>query len=133
MDELLDNITPKSMKLLRFVWWVALLWGILFAIGYVFRLMHWPLGNILKIVSAGGFMAYSLSFLVLSKPLSIAVKICSGISALWVGYIFWGEYFNNGYPLNLSGIMAQGVVFAILFVLHFGILLLVKRARQKKH
>lgn len=133
MTELLDEMTPQPKKQLHFSWPVILIWILLFFIGYFLRVMHWPFGNLIKITGAGGFMAYSLSILILVKPRSLVVRICNLISLAWIIFLFWGLFFNNGYPLNFYGLNLQIIVFVILAVLHLAILFIVKKTRQPKN
>ncbi|WP_343748702.1 hypothetical protein [Fluviicola sp.] len=133
MNDLLDEMSPKPAKPIRFLWWVALIWGVFFAIGYLFRHMHWPYGNTLKIISAGGFIAYAFSCFLLTKPRRIAVIACTLAGAVWISYVLWGVFFNDGHPVNFVGLMLQLISFAIFFLLDFGILFLVKKTRQKRH
>jgi hypothetical protein len=129
--DLLDEQLTSPRKTLQFKLWVILLWAAFFAIGYLFRFMHWPFNGVLRVIGAGGFMAYSFSFFLLSKERSTIVITCVGLSLLWGLTVVWGVFFNHGYPFNLSGLAAQAVVFAVLFVLHFLSLYLIKRNRKK--
>lgn len=131
MDELLDeNLTPQK-SMLHFHWWVILIWVIIFAIGYVFRIMHWPWNSILRVLGAGGFMAYSFSFLLLLPQKNTSIMVLNSISLLWIVFLFWGNFFNGGYPLNGQGLIVQGIAFVLLFLIHFISLYFIKKSRGR--
>lgn len=132
MEELLDEITPRPKSKLRFHWWVLLIWFAVFAIGYAFRFMHWPGSSILRVTGAGGFMAYSLSLFLLIKPKNSLLIFANSVSLFWIVLLFWGVFFNHGYPLNKLGLAAQGIILFLLFVIHYGIFFLVKAKRSRK-
>jgi hypothetical protein len=132
MQELLDeNMTPKKSTL-QFHWWILLIYFFFFLIGNGFRIMHWPFAAILMIIGAGGFMAYSLTSLILINRKAPLIIISNLISFSWMLFMAWAIVFNHGHPLNEIALLIQLTVFAILFVLHFGILFLIKRYRKKK-
>nr|WP_294860385.1 hypothetical protein [uncultured Fluviicola sp.] len=131
MNDLLDENMTSQKSTLRFYWWVAFIWVFFFAIGYLFRIMHWPFASILRIVGAGGFMAYSLSFLILTNPRTISIIISNAISLFWILLLIRGVFFNRGYPFNEQGVAAQVIAFAILFLIHWGILYLIKKRRSR--
>ncbi|MNJ84561.1 hypothetical protein D3C87_20180 [compost metagenome] len=130
MEELLDQATTPKKKTLQFRWETILIWGLLFFIGYLFKFMHWPFANIFKLIGAGGFMAYSLSCLLLVNKRTFSLVVCNVLSLFWILIIIWGAFFNDGYPLNFAGLGAQVILLGILFVLHFGILLIIKKVRK---
>lgn len=132
MEELLDEITPSPKSELRFHWWVLLIWFGVFAIGYAFRFMHWPGSAALRVTGAGGFMAYSLALFFLIKPKNSLLIFANSVSLFWIVLLFWGVFFNHGYPFNENGLIAQGITLAILFVIHYGIFFLVKASRSRK-
>ena len=77
-------------------------------------------------------MAYSFNILILSRERSVLTIIGVVVSSFWIVLCIWGMFFNGGYPYNAAGISAQGIVFVILFVVHLGILLLIRQYRKKK-
>ncbi|WP_341904425.1 hypothetical protein [Fluviicola taffensis] len=131
MQDLLDEQSVPTQKTLRFRLWVILIWSFIFLIGYAFRIMHWPFSSILRVLGAGGFMAYSFSFLILTNPRTILTIVFNAISLFWTLLVIWGVFFNGGYPFNKDGATAQGIVFSILFLIHWGVLYLIKRVRSR--
>jgi hypothetical protein len=130
VEDLLDEIPSKSKKSIQFKIWVILIWGSIFMIGYLFKIMHWPFNSILRVIGAGGFMAYSLSFLILVKSRSMPIIICNSIGLLWILILVWGFLFNGGYPFNLQGITAQLIAFLVLFIVHIISLYFIKKNRE---
>lgn len=130
MQDLLDEQPNITQKTLRFRVWVILIWIAVFVIGYAFRMMHWPGNSILRVIGAGGFMAYSLSFLLLLPQKSSLIIILNCLSLLWVIFILWGAFFNGGYPFNKQGLIAQGIAYAVLFLIHFVSLYFMKKNRS---
>lgn len=118
MEEILDQSTVYKTKTLRFRFEIIAVWLLIFAIGYFFKIMHWPFSGILRIIGFGGFMAYAVSLLILVKQKTTPLIICNIISFLWVVILLWGVFFNDGYPFNAGGVALQGIVFVILSVLH---------------
>ncbi|AEA45877.1 hypothetical protein [Fluviicola taffensis] len=133
MEDLLDQIPSKSNNTIQFRWWVILIWVSVFMTGYFFKFMHWPGNSIVRVIGTGGFMAYSLSFLILAKPRTTPIIVCNSISLLWTLILIWGALFNGGYPFNLQGITIQGILFVICFLIHLGVLYLMKKVRAKKN
>ncbi len=129
MNDLLDEqpIIVKDTIKLRL--WVLAIWFAVFAIGYAFRAMHWPFNSVLRIIGAGGFMAYSLSFLILAKPRNAAIIVSGCLSILWILIVIWGIFFNGGYPFNAPGAGIQGLTFGFLFLLHLVSLYYMKKNR----
>ena len=118
MNDLLDEQPISAKDTIHFRLWVILIWAAIFAIGYLFRMMHWPFSSTLRIIGAGGFMAYSLSFLILAKPKTAPIIVSGCLSILWILIVFWGVFFNEGYPFNAPGAGIQGLTFGFLFILH---------------
>lgn len=130
MNELLDENIASQKDRLHFRWWVLLIWITIFLIGYVFRVMHWPGNSLFRVIGAGGFMAYSLSFLLLLPQKSSLIIVLNCLSLLWVIFILWGAFFNGGYPFNQQGLIVQVIVYAVLFLIHFISLYFIKKARK---
>ena len=131
MQDLLDQNMTTRKDVLRFHWWVAFIWFFFFLIGNGFRIMHWPFAAILIILGAGGFMAYSLSSLILTNRKTPLIIIGNLIGFSWILFIVWSIIFNHGHPLNATGLLVQLVAFAILFLIHWGILYLIKKGRSR--
>ncbi len=131
MEELLDEINTREKKTLLFRTEIIIIWFLIFVIGYLFQVMHWPFTGLLKTIGAGGFMAYSFSLWVLTKQRTTLLRICNMLSLIWIVIIFWGFFFNNGYPFNAAGLGLQVIVFGILLILNFSILLIIKMVRKK--
>ncbi len=129
MNDLLDEQPIPIEKTIQFRLWVIGLWTFIFAIGYLFRVMHWPFNSVLRIIGAGGFMAYSLSFLIHAKPKPALIIFSGCLSILWIGIVIWGVFFNGGYPFNLQGAGIQGLTFGFLFILHLVSLYFMKKTR----
>lgn len=129
MNDLLDEQPIIVKDTIQFRWWVIAIWFAVFAIGYGFRAMHWPFNSVLRIIGAGGFMAYSLSFLILLKPRTAPIIVSGCLSILWIGIVIWGVFFNGGYPFNLPGAGIQGLTFGFLFLLHLVSLYYMKKGR----
>ncbi|WP_300662668.1 hypothetical protein [Fluviicola sp.] len=131
MEELLDEINTDEKKTLLFRPEIAFIWFSIFAIGYLFKVMHWPFTGLLRIIGAGGFMAYAFSLWILTKQKTILLLICNTLSLFWIVIILWGFFFNDGYPFNYAGLTLQGITFGILLVLHFALLLIIKKRRSR--
>lgn len=131
MQDLLDENITDQKNTLQFHSWVLLIWGSVFVIGYLFWFMHWPWNSILRMIGAGGFITYSLSFLILIKQRTIPIIISNGIGLLWILIILWGEFFNDGYPFNGQGLIVQAVILAISFLIHWAVLLPIKKGRVR--
>lgn len=131
MQDLLDENITDQKNTLRFHWWVTFIWFFFFVIGSGFRIMHWPFAAILIILGAGGFMAYSLSSLILANRKTPLIIICNLIGGSWILFIVWSIIFNNGHPLNEMGLLVQLAAFAILFLIHWGVLYLIKKGRSR--
>lgn len=129
MNDLLDEHEIRIKDTIHFRLWVIAIWFTVFAIGYTFRAMHWPGNSILRIIGAGGFMAYSLSCLILVKPKTAPIIVSGCLSILWIGIIIWGVFFNGGYPFNAPGAGIQGLTFGFLFILHLVSLYFMKKNR----
>ncbi|WP_343632553.1 hypothetical protein [Fluviicola sp.] len=129
MNDLLDEQPIIVKDTIRFQWWVILIWLAVFAIGYLFRMMHWPFHGIIRIIGSGGFMAYSLSFLILAKPRTAGIIVSNCLSLLWVLIVIWGIFFNGGYPFNAGGAGALGLAFGFLFTVHIVSLYFMKKNR----
>lgn len=129
MNDLLDEQPIIKKDTIHFRVWVILIWLFIFAIGYLFRMMHWPFNSVLRIIGAGGFMAYSLSFLILAKPKNALIIVSGCLSILWIGVVIWGIFFNGGYPFNAPGAGIQGLTFGFLFILHLVSLYFMKKGR----
>lgn len=132
MQDLLDEKPMTTQKVIQFRIWVILIWIVVFVIGYLFRIMHWPGNSLLRVIGAGGFMAYSLSFLILLPQRSSLIIVLNCLSLLWVIVLIWGMFFNDGYPFNEQGLIAQGIAFAFLFLVHFVSLYFIKKNRETK-
>jgi len=132
MQDLLDDMDSTKKQVLRFRWWVLFIYFFIFFIGNGFRIMHWPFSIMLMIIGAGGFMAYSLSFLILIRRKTPFIIISNLLSFSWLLFIAWAIIFNYGHPLNEIGLLVQLATFSILFVIHFFTLLPLKRSRKKK-
>ncbi len=129
MNDLLDEQPISAKNTIHFHWWVILIWSFVLTTGFLFRIMHWPGSSLFQVIGFGGFMAYSFSFFVLARPRSISIIICNCISLLWVLILICGELFNDGYPFNINGIIAQGISFAFLFIIHIISLYFIKKSR----
>ncbi len=129
MNDLLDEQPIIVKDSIHFRLWVIGIWLLIFAIGYLFRMMHWPGNSILRIIGAGGFMAYALSFLILVKPPTALIIISGCLSFLWIFIVIWGIFFNGGYPFNAAGAGIQGLTFGFLFLLHLVSLYFMKKNR----
>lgn len=129
MNDLLDEQPIVVKDTIHFRWWVILIWIAVFATGYLFRMMHWPLSGVIRIIGSGGFMAYSFSFLILVKPRNASIIVCSCVGFLWLLILAWGVLFNGGYPFNIQGVMAQGLAFGFLFAVHIVSLYFMKKNR----
>lgn len=132
MEELLDEITTDEKKGLLFRPEIVSVWFSIFAIGFLFKVMHWPFNGLLVTIGAGGFMAYAFSLWVLTKQRTILLRICNILSIFWIVIILRGFLFNNGYPFNAAGLALQVIAFGILLILHFAILLVIKKVRRNK-
>ena len=132
MQDLLDEKPMTTQKVIQFRIWVILIWIAVFVIGYLFRIMHWPGNSLLRVIGAGGFMAYSLSFLILVSQRSSLIIVLNCLSLLWIIVLLWGMFFNDGYPFNEQGLIAQGIAFTFLFLVHFVILYFMKKNREAK-
>lgn len=130
MNDLLDEQPISIKRTLQFRLWVILIWTLVFATGCVFKVMHWPLDEILLIFGAAGFMAYSFSFLLLCKQRSNIMIICTGISLLWIIILLLGFIFKNGYPFSVQGLKTQGALFGTFFLIHFVRLSTIKFRRE---
>lgn len=133
MNDLLDEQPISRENTIRFRLWVILIWAFIFAIGHLFKIMHWPGNSVFRVIGAAGFIAYSLSFLILIPQKNNLIIVLNSISLLWIIILIWGVLFNDGYPFNAQGITAQAIAFAILFLIHFGILFVMKKARSKNN
>ena len=69
-------------------------------LGYIFKVMHWPGGNLLIMSGCAFFVAISISRLLrlkLSNPLSNMLSI---ISAFIILFMIIGPLFNFSFPFN---------------------------------
>ncbi|MNU69031.1 hypothetical protein D3C71_584080 [compost metagenome] len=136
MEELLDQISTHKKKTLEFRWGIALIWVSVFMVGFLFKfIMHWPLpfkSLILQIIGISGFAAYSLSLLFLASKRNLSLIICSILSFLWISKILWGILFNSDHSQKPTRLAVEGIAFGVLFALHFGIFLIIKKVRKNQ-
>jgi hypothetical protein len=119
MNDLLDEQQITTKDTIHFQLWVILIWAFVFTIGAISNIMHWPMGEVLCILGAAGFMSYSFSFLILSKTRSSLILICSGVSLLWIIILLIGLLYQNASPLSLQAIKTQGALLLTFSLIHF--------------
>jgi len=69
LDEQLTIHKPK--KSYTFHLYPTILWGIIYLIGELFKLMHWPFASIMLVTSLAGLLAYLLNTYITLKGKSI--------------------------------------------------------------
>ena len=124
MDELIDAPDRVDAPLIK--WYPFLVWGILFVISYLFRVMHWPGASTLHLVSIAAIVAYCILGLIYKQRQGY-LYVFTWLSGLWFLIIHWGAFFNGGYPFNFVGIRRLYVAMIVLGLIQFLFVSLRKR------
>ncbi len=129
MNDLLDSSLEDS-KQFRFKLWIPLIWLGVFSVGYLFKILHWPFSSMIRIIGFAGFAAYNFNAVFLLKAKHIVNNVFIGLSVLWIILLFWGAFFNGGYPFNFEGLFYQAVALVLLGIIYLLINLIVYRKRK---
>lgn len=117
MHDLLDN--PISEKTIRIAYWpLAISIPFLF-IGLTFKVMHWPFGAILILLSSGAISAFSFSkVFFITKTKNIPLLLLSVLGVFWIIYLSFGILFKNGAPFNGTGLIVHLLMLFFLLIVH---------------
>ena len=97
----------------------AILWGILFLLGYLFRIQHYPGANFMIFSGAGGLMGYAVSTLVVFRAKNIQSIILCVFSLFWLGRMLYSMYFREGLiQYSASFLIIYGLVFFVSTIFH---------------
>jgi hypothetical protein len=130
MDEILDTETKEETGQKYFRLRALIIWLSVLAIWVLFVVRSWGGATLVLLFATAGLSAYSLNGLVRLKGKYTLNLVFAMFSILWILYLFYGAFLNEGIPLNTRGLMAFSVVFGIYFVAYF---FLVGRFSSKKN
>lgn len=106
MKEALDaGFMPADKKINPFLtWWVMLIYGFLLLIAGVFKIQHWPGGEVFTLLFSGLIQGYVLARIV-EYPKYLILKIILGIiMLLWIATFFWGWVMYSPFGLIPFGL-----------------------------
>lgn len=114
MEEILDDVSQLQQPTYNsFKSRVLFIWGGVLFIAFLFKVMHWPGQAVLMLLATGGLSAYAISGMLSHKgkdSLNLGIFVAA---MLWTLFIFWGVFFNGGYPYNFRGLNLYIIIIAI--------------------
>jgi hypothetical protein len=130
MNEILDEDifekTAREKKTFKIKVLPSIVWISIFFLGYITKMFDWPGQYLFIIIGASGFMAYNIFHAKRSKGDQQLTKTAVLISILWFAYILYGVCFNEGDPINTSGLILHVALF-VAFYLFYGFLELIRK------
>lgn len=117
MNELLDNELIEEKRKFKPIIFIYVTWLLLFLIGSLFKILHWPLSDALIIASSSGFFAYNLFCFTKLKGKNITNNIFLILCLAWFVYLFICGMFGFGihfYPWVWKVFVSAILVFYLL-------------------
>ena len=90
------------------------IWLSIIVIGFIVKVLH-LLSSVFIVIGFAGLTAYVLKEMILMKNRNLLFIILLVISILFLLIILIGILFNNGYPINLTGLIIYFIIFPISF------------------
>ena len=127
-SETLDSPSRFSVVNYRFRVAPLIIWCSFIFVGIVFKVMHWPGSAILILFTTAGLTAWTVSdaYFLQGKNWTVNSMVIGGV--LWVLFMLWGIFFNDGYPYNFDGLLMYFVVFSIYALIYF----IIKSRKMKR-
>lgn len=127
-DELLDDDLGKHKREKKnFNPRPAILWGIIFLLGHLFKFQHYPGSMLLYVLGSGGLCGYAFSCIVKFKGKNVQSNILAIFSLFWMGKLVYGALYDGGYPINMNGLM----IFLVVMLLSAAFHLFAKKMKKR--
>ncbi len=118
-DELLDeNLGEHAKNRKVFNPRPAIVWGIIFLLGYLFKIQHYPGATVFFVSGSGGLCGYAFSSIVKFKGKNIQSNILGIFCLAWMARLIYGILKEGGQPINLTGFMFFLAVLMLSSVFH---------------
>lgn len=104
MEEIIDNEIDNRQYEYTFKTRVVLIWAGVFLLSILFEVLSWGGRSVMWLLSTGGLTAYAISGMIVLKGKNTLNTILFIGGIIWTIFLFWGMFFNDGYPYNNKGL-----------------------------
>jgi hypothetical protein len=114
MSELLDDaFVPALNNYKSFKFRTLAFWTVFLMIALLFRLLHFPFGQIMFLVASAGMIAHAWSMWIRLRGSNLFNNIVSMAGVAWIAILLWGYFYT---PKGIASFLNYWGVFFVLNV-----------------